>query len=307
MKWYSIPKPDARTHACSHQSWLANDVLASAFITTYVTNIEREFLDLDKSTVTNWKVLKDCYEKEGLICQINLLIQALTMKCSKDIPLPKTTAKICILMECAFAMGMITLDLLHCITLLNSLTDFPSVHSHVLYNISAAPNDKPYTSRQIRNYLEGKQALLDNDRSLTIDSVALAACMMNVTKSTPPTCANCKKKGHSMTYCISPGGGMAGKLLDESKEAQRKDRDVRQGKEGMTSGGKVSLIMTGANGQAFSVLENKKDIPSIQDTTHGNEFAGFVTSALNTLLNDLEHLEYDGYMAWLEEEPTIAS
>ena len=43
-------------------------------------------------------------------------------------------------------------------------------------------------------------------------------------------CVNCKREGHLVMYCISPGGGMAGKTLEESKEVRRKDRESKGGK-----------------------------------------------------------------------------
>src|SRR6266851_1933248 len=46
----------------------------------------------------------------------------------------------------------------------------------------------------------------------------------------PHLCSNCKKDGHLASYCIQPGGGMAGKTLDEACTAQRNAR--RNGRNG---------------------------------------------------------------------------
>src|SRR6266851_4248455 len=53
----------------------------------------------------------------------------------------------------------------------------------------------------------------------------------------PHLCSNCKKEGHLATYCIQPGGGMAGKSLDEARTAQCNAR-----RNGHTSGGDSSQM-----------------------------------------------------------------
>ena len=60
--------------------------------------------------------------------------------------------------------------------------------------------------------------------------------------------------------------------------------------------------MTGANGQAFSVLVDPKDLAAIQNTPVTKEFAGIASSTPSDF-SDIKSLEYNGYMAWIEEEP----
>ena len=71
---------------------------------------------------------------------------------------------------------------------------------------------------QILKYLEQEQALMDSDiqHSSTQDPIALSA---HPKPGPAIICTNCKRSGHLVTYCISPGGGMAGKTIEDSKQA----------------------------------------------------------------------------------------
>ena len=302
----TVKKPSEPEQPRAHQNWLANDALTTAFIATYVVDREHDFVDLTKTSAENWTILKERHQNEGPVRQVNLLLQALTTRCTKETPLPETAAQICTDIERAFAMDNITSDLLCCIALLNSLgTHFPHARSIVLRDISASTKGAPYTSVDIRRYLENEQTLHESDQTTTAtESIALAARTPN---NGIPTCIVCKKRGHSVKYCISEGGDMAGKTLDESKEARSKDRLVKRGRGGALKntppGGKVNVTMTGTNGQAFSVLVDPKDLAAIQDTPTTKEFVGIASSTPSDLLSDIESLEYNGYMAWIEEEP----
>lgn len=141
-----IQEPDStKQHALVN--WKANSRLAYAFIALSISPL-----------------LQDHHQKEGPICQVQLLQQALSVQCTKDVPLPKTTEKICTLIERAFAMGDIKADLLCCIALLHSLSDnFPHARSIISRNITALTDAAPYGSKDICLFLDNEQFLLEND------------------------------------------------------------------------------------------------------------------------------------------------
>jgi len=93
-----IPEPTS-TKLCTVTNWKLNSRLAYAFIGSSVSPSERQFLDIKKGLVINWKTLHDHHQKEGPVCQVQLLQQALSIQCTKDMPLPKTAEKICTLIE----------------------------------------------------------------------------------------------------------------------------------------------------------------------------------------------------------------
>lgn len=139
-------------------------------------------------------------------------------------PLPQTCHEICNAVDQAFAMGEFTVDLFRCIAIINSLEDFPHICSSILCDLHALTKEKPYTSKDIHHYLESEQTLhAAADKSSTTSDIAPTARTSSTKSSNVPTCGNCKHPGHMSQYCISPGGGMAGKTIQKSRDAHQKD------------------------------------------------------------------------------------
>ena len=203
-------------------------------------------------------------------------------------------------------MGDLTADLFQCIAIINSLEDFPHIHSSILRDLRASTKEKPYTSKDLRHYLESEQTLhAATEKSSTISDITLTARTSNTKSSNVPTCSNCKRLGHSNQYCISAGGGMAGKTIQESKDARQKDRDHSRGgnntKSG-TSNGKVAVNVKDANGRAFIIHVEPSDIASSVNNVK-SEFAGLASDSIESVIpNSMEEVEWNGWLA-LEEEP----
>ena len=205
-------------------------------------------------------------------------------------------------------MGDFTADLFRCITIINSLEDFPHIHSSILRDLRASSKDKVYTSKDIRHYLESEQTLhAATEKPHSASDIALSARTSNVKSSNIPTCSNCKRLGHSNQYCISPGGGMAGKTIQESKDTCYKDREISRGTNGTKSNntnGKIAVNMKDSSGKAFIVYVNPNDISSpINDAKP--EFAGLASDLPESLLPDtIEDIEWCGWLAFEEELTT---
>lgn len=226
-------KPSSTTEPRAHENWIENDHFAYTAIAMNVSNDDEAKLDMSKGAKVAWDTLKERHQNNGPIRQVDLLRTALNMKCKKGTPLPKTCCEICDAVDQAFAMGTFTVDLFRCIAIINSLKDFPHIHSSILRDLRMSTKEKPYTSKDIRHYLESKQTLhtVSEKPSHTSD-IALATRTSNTRSSNIPTCSNCKHQGHSNQYCISPGGGMAGKTIQESKDARLKDHENLRGGNG---------------------------------------------------------------------------
>src|SRR6266550_8154627 len=124
------------------------------------------------------------------------------------------------------AMGDLTADVMACLFILSSLTNYAHLRTTVNHSISQSTKEKPYTPTDIIRLLENEQRLLNADKSTSSPATALLA----KTKSNVPSCSNCKRPGHSADYCISPGGGMAGKTIEESKRARKEAMSKTSGK-----------------------------------------------------------------------------
>jgi len=170
------------------------------------------------------------HKNEGPIHQVQLLQDALGLQCTKECPLTVTASKIRSAISRAFEMVTLTEDLFTCIALLNSLTVFPHLRSLITRDLSESTPSMPYSSSKIFALLENEQRILDADTKRTTSGEAIALTSQSRSRRRPiPTCSNCKKSGHTAAYCISEGGGMAGKTIDESRDARRADQNRQHG------------------------------------------------------------------------------
>ena len=140
-------------------------------------------------------------------------------------PLPQTCHEICNAVNQAFTMGTMTADLFCCIAIINSLEDFPHTHSSILCDLHKSTKEKKYASKNIHHYLESEETLHPASQLPLTSDIVLTTCTRSFNV---PTCSNCKHQGHSNQYCISPGGGMTGKTIQEFKDKHQRDRNNAQ-------------------------------------------------------------------------------
>ncbi|KAG5352025.1 hypothetical protein C0989_004168 [Termitomyces sp. Mn162] len=109
--------------------------------------------------------------------------------------------------------------------------------------------------------------------------------------------------GHTKQWCIRPGGGMVGKIIEESKATSKA---VQGGGKTATGGGtkaptgssgntKISIVVKGLDEQAY--LVSTTHLQKIQIETAKNvitEFAGVASTTPNNLT---DFFKYQGFMA----------
>ena len=307
------PAPLINVEPRAHKNWMANDRQAWSIIAGSVDISERSYIKLDTGGATTakvaWDNLRARHENEGPIRQVNLLQKALAAKFTKETPLPETGRQICEDIKRAFTIGTLNEELLCCIALMNALEDFPHLRTSVSTSLTTS-KAKTYTSENILALLENEQSLRDADsikrnrnNQFIPESTALAA-QSHPQKSNVPTCSVCKRTGHTNTYCVMPGGGMAGKTITESIAARKKDRENKKGggTNASQTSGKVSVTMKDSNGRAFVVFVNPTDISTPSSTA---EFAGIASDTIpdaKSITAPIETIEYEGWLVF-EEEP----
>ena len=217
-------RPSQSTEPRAYENCAENNRFNFTTITMNVSDDNEVELDMEKGSKAAWDTLRDTHQNEGPIWQVDLLQTTLNMKCKKGTPLPQTCQEIYNTIYQAFPMGDFTVDLFRCVAIINSLKDFPHIHSSILCDLRTSTKDKEYTLKDIHHYLESEQTLhAVTEKSTTTSDIALAMCMSNAKSFNIPTCSNCKCQGHSNQYCTSPGGGMTRKMIQESKDACHKD------------------------------------------------------------------------------------
>lgn len=117
-------------------------------------------------------------------------------------------------------MGDITKDILLCIAHLGALREHPHVESIVACDIAATTPTNPFTFAKLCTYLETEECLRLSKLTCQQDS-STALLSKTQKQGTTLHCSNCKKNGHTYEYCITPGGGMTGKSIEESRCARQ--------------------------------------------------------------------------------------
>ena len=302
--------PTNEPHALAN--WQSNDEMAAAMLFGTIEETEWQFLDRSLGAKVCWDTNLARHQNEGPICQVTYLQEALSTKFSHGTPLPTTAAKICTAIRQAYNMGNISCDLMTCITLLSDLTDFPHCRSIISRDITSSIKSNPITSVQLLKYLEQEQALLDSDskRLPTQDHITLSA---HPKPGPAVICSNCKRSGHTITYCISPGGGMAGKTIEDSKQAWHHECDAsRKTNPGSLSvhspKHKVTVNVKGTDGHAYYMLVDAEQL-TFPSQTMPSDFAGIAATPLTTSPAPSSipssHLEEEEFVSWLatEEDP----
>ena len=98
---------------------------------------------------------------------------------------------------------------------------------------------------------------------------------------------------------------MAGKTIQESKDARQRDRDTARGNNTTKShnnAGKIAVNVKDSTGKAFIIHVDPCDISTANNNTK-SEFAGLASDLPEAILPDsMENIEWNGWLA-LEEEP----
>ncbi|TFK70039.1 hypothetical protein BDN72DRAFT_767054, partial [Pluteus cervinus] len=209
--------PDKTLYPLALATWTHNDKVVRGYIRHNIDDHERELVEGDLSALQCWDTLKKHHEDEGPIKQVNLIQGALNTRIPRDETMVDTARRIREDIRRAFKMpGGISEETFICIALLNALA---TGHDHsraiIQRDMQNATKEKPYLSDTLIQLLTQDHQLILGDKQrldTTNQSIALAAQVKTNGKKAL-FCSNCKKTTHTAEYCISPGGGMAGKSL----------------------------------------------------------------------------------------------
>ncbi|KAF8798816.1 hypothetical protein BYT27DRAFT_7122570, partial [Phlegmacium glaucopus] len=189
------------------------------------SEIEQEFLEKYPSALRCWEALQKAHLAEGPVKQMDLIRTAFTTRIPRDKDQDAKVRQITEDIRRAFDMpGGLSRDTLTCIALLSALGDG---HDHlraiIQRDLQNATKDKPFLPHHICSYIASDTQLLLGDANragATSSAIALTAKPSPKTR-TSVLCSNCNKPNHTDPYCISPGGGMAGKTIEESRAARQ--------------------------------------------------------------------------------------
>ncbi|KAF8888954.1 hypothetical protein CPB84DRAFT_1849511 [Gymnopilus junonius] len=120
-------------------------------------------------------------------------------------------------------------------------------------------------------------------------------------------CGVCHKLGHTETYCISEGGGMEGKTIEELKRKRKMDREAQRKTKGMamasasansgSSTSRIRIPYKDSNGQVLILeLDPSAITATLAPTGQSSTFAGLASLCTDDLAYSTEALELGGWM-----------
>ena len=302
----SIHQPNA------YRNWISNDRSVRGYIKSAIAKPELELVDgLDRAHQC-WSALSTYHLDEGPIKQANLIQGALAMHIDRDDQMIVKLRQLRDDLNRAFEMqGGIDKNTFICIVALQAMgTGLDHSRAIVQRDMSSASSSSPYTPDHLIKFLEQEYQMLmgEKQRNSKGDAIALAAQSSSKGKQAL-TCSNCKRSGHTVPWCIRPGGGMAGKTIEESKEARRKDKDSKSGSANSsvpassTSPARVQVSVKGQDGRAYLMLMDPSSLtPVVNSAQKPEEFAGIASISADSISTD--DIEYHGFMATIQEELT---
>jgi hypothetical protein len=208
-KWleyeHPCPAPDAFPWADS--VWTDNDRVIRTFLSEVCAVTEHESFAECATAADVWYVLHTRHQQRGPLHQITAMKEFFSVKYGND---PATfvtmSQRLTELGTTIWAAGVPDLDSFIVSGMLNALSAYPQLVDGFL-------TTPQLTSALIKSRLATKRDI----PSITGGTVFAAS-------SSKPLCVmpNCKSpSSHTWPFCRAPGDGMAGKSLDDAKNAQR--------------------------------------------------------------------------------------
>ena len=216
--------PDVLSEPRAHRNWKINDKAIRAFMSNRSVRAKHDFINGGDITSAKqaWDALKKRHEIQGPIQQVLLIQEALEVRYTRSgEQLSVTSSKLADLNERIWNMGTPSRNLFLCILMINALSgELTDVRSSLARDLAKATVEHPYSPADIRQALDVEQQLISGDKKSRDVALAAQSGQSRHTHGSI-TCSNCKKSGHLSRYCISEGGGMAGKSIEDSRAARK--------------------------------------------------------------------------------------
>ena len=209
-----------------------------------------------------WEKLKKRHSSDGPVAQVYLLKNTMNIVItSPSESITKALNTAANLVNQVYAMsstdGLAKETFLSIIALNILGKEHKPIQFQLQDHMQQATDQTPFTFTHIHVFLEDKQQLMDANKHPIPGATSIPSSIaLSAQKTSASTCSNCKKTGHTDPYCISPGVGMAGKTINDSRRKWRLDREMARAKSrtGTSTSQKIRISYKDANGQAL-ILE----------------------------------------------------
>jgi hypothetical protein len=214
--------PDQNTHSDAYWVWINNDEALQGFLFDSISPVDLSLVRNLKTSHAIFTALHEHHENLGSFAQVLLVKKLLEICFNDDTPMSHTIMEIRDLHHRITTMGAIDDDKLLTVALLNSLGNKFSNLQSAIQTLFSTPN---FSSTAVIQRTEAEENLIqcrNNGNQIPSQSHTALAATSNRPLRTP--CATCKRLNHSSDFCISPGGKLAGKTIEEAHAAQAAHR-----------------------------------------------------------------------------------
>ncbi|KAF5347090.1 hypothetical protein D9758_011643 [Tetrapyrgos nigripes] len=241
--------PNKDSEPCAYSNWHVNNGSILDFMGLVIDEAEQEVIENAATAEEAWKLLTQRHAQEAQSSRYNLSRRLLTFVILQQRSIPPHLPNLQLSIS-GFGTWL-------CTTWENvaqSLAQSDGTNP----DLKANPTAKKYDSSDIKRVLDMAQGLVDSDAKTTdiVLSSQTSPKSNSCTRPNSPKCTNpkCTKPiGHTREWCISPGGGMAGKTIEESKEACLKDCEKRKGGNKLGETNKPNYQVVESNGHAYII------------------------------------------------------
>ena len=231
----SLACPDPSSSADANYIWHRNDGALRAFILGHISTADKHIARPMTTTHLMYEKLKSHHEQQGAFAQINLLLKALQIEFTYDTPIRDTVATLRTFYQRIDAMGKLQGEDIFSVLLLNAMNKH---FGPIQQSINTLSSMSSITAEMIAKRMLDEDTLVlrrvekgqpANPYTLSpsISSSSAFAALSSRPRSPRPPCSNCKREGHSVDYCIAPGGKMAGRSLEDARAARASARPSR--------------------------------------------------------------------------------
>ncbi|KAJ7239497.1 hypothetical protein C8J57DRAFT_1727341 [Mycena rebaudengoi] len=216
--------PPRTLYPRDHSAWLSNDMAVRSFLQSVSTVPEHSHIAKCTTAAGVWTMLKVRHEVVGTVVQMELLREFFEVRYTND---PSKTAatstRLSELNDAIWAVGVPDPAAFLTWGMINALSPFPALRNQIvdIADVNAAK-------------IERRLAIPGTFDSSSCPT-ANAAYSGRAREPREPrelcTTPQCPRPdSHTWSFCIQPGGGMAGKKIGEAQEAQRQARTKKDGK-----------------------------------------------------------------------------
>ena len=208
--------PDTALYPQSASSWQNNNLALRGFILEHISDEEFDSVESSVNAHDVYETLRKAHQHQGLHAQVHVIKEILDIHFTPSTtPYSRTLTKIEKLHDKFTKMGKMDESKLQIIWTLNALNDCHALQMSI--NDLLENSSTTYADVKRRILREEEVAIHRGQYTSNVENTALVAV---TSKNNRPICANCKRANHRTEYCISTGGAMAGKTIDEARAAQ---------------------------------------------------------------------------------------